>query len=66
MSKPDLVEKRISISLDIADFSSLVLGVVGFKTLYAYGLVHISDTSEVDLVHRLFQTAARPRCVTAF
>jgi predicted acetyltransferase len=63
VSTPDSVEKRISISLDIG---SLVLGVVGFKTLYAYGLVHISDTSEVDLVHRLFQTPARPRCVTAF
>jgi hypothetical protein len=63
---PDTVEKPISISLDIADFSSLVLGVVGFKTLYAYGLVKLSDPSALDLVHRLFQTPDRPRCVTAF
>jgi predicted acetyltransferase len=66
ISMPDSAGKQISISLDIADFSSLVLGVVGFETLYHYGLVHISDTREVDLVHRLFQTPARPRCVTAF
>jgi predicted acetyltransferase len=63
---PDTVEKPINISLDIADFSSLVLGVVGFKTLYAYGLVKLSDPSALDRVHRLFQTPDRPRCVTAF
>jgi predicted acetyltransferase len=66
VSRPDTVETPISISLDIADFSSLVLGVVGFRTLYAYGLVQISDASELDRVHRLFQTPAKPRCVTAF
>jgi predicted acetyltransferase len=65
-SMPDTVGKPISISLDIADFSSLVLGVVGFKSLYAYGLVKLSDPSSLDRVHRLFQTPAKPRCVTAF
>jgi predicted acetyltransferase len=59
-------EKPIGISLDIADFSSLVLGVVGFKTLYAYGLAKLSDPGELDRVHRLFHTQAKPRCVTAF
>jgi hypothetical protein len=63
---PDTVENPISISLDIADFSSLVLGVVGFKTLYAYGLARLSDPGALDHVHRLFQTPAKPRCVTAF
>jgi predicted acetyltransferase len=65
-SVPEPVEEPISISLDIADFSSLVLGVVGFKTLYAYGLAKLSDPGELDRVHRLFQTPDKPRCVTAF
>jgi predicted acetyltransferase len=63
---PDTVETPISISLDIAEFSSLVLGAVGFKTLYAYGLAQLSNAGELDRVHRLFQTPAKPRCVTAF
>jgi predicted acetyltransferase len=66
VSGPDTVETPISISLDIADFSSLVLGAVGFKTLYAYGLAQLSNAGELDRVHRLFRTPARPRCVTAF
>ena len=54
------------IQLDVADFSSLVLGAVGFKTLHAYGLAKLSDPEALDQVDRLFHTEARPRCVTAF
>ncbi|PWT78617.1 MAG: GNAT family N-acetyltransferase [Chloroflexi bacterium] len=63
---PEPVEEPIRISVDIADFSSLVLGAVGFKTLYTYGLAKLSDPGELDRVHRLFQTPDKPRCVTAF
>ncbi|MGO8948152.1 MAG: enhanced intracellular survival protein Eis [Ktedonobacterales bacterium] len=60
------LEKEITIQLDVSDFSSLILGAVGFKTLYRYGLAQLSDPHELDRVHRLFCTASSPRCVTAF
>lgn len=58
--------EAIGIHLDVADFSSLVLGAVGFKTLYAYGLAKLSDPAALDQVDGLFHTEARPKCVTAF
>jgi hypothetical protein len=61
-----LKPEAIAIHLDVADFSSLVLGAVGFKTLYTYGLAKLSDPSALDQVDWLFHTEARPRCVTAF
>ena len=59
-------ETDLVIQLDVADFSSLMLGAVGFKTLYTYGLASLSDPEALDRVDRLFRTEARPRCVTAF
>jgi predicted acetyltransferase len=63
---PQLQPETIAIHLDVADFSSLVLGAVRFKTLYAYGLARLSDPAALDQVDWLFHTEARPRCVTAF
>lgn len=59
-------EHDIAISLDIAEFSSLVLGAVDFRSLYRYGLAEISDEKQLDAVNRLFHTIARPDTTTQF
>ncbi|MCA9936458.1 MAG: GNAT family N-acetyltransferase [Ardenticatenaceae bacterium] len=56
----------ITISMDVAEFSSLITGAIGFKQLYHYGLADISDTAWLDTVHRLFWTENKPLCLTSF
>ncbi len=55
-----------TIQLDVAEFSSLVTGAIGFKQLYQYGLAKLSDPQWLDTVHRLFWTDQKPWCMTAF
>jgi predicted acetyltransferase len=56
----------VTIELDISDFSSLVMGVIDFKTLYAYNQAEISDIKYIDEINRLFSVAQKPICMTAF
>ena len=50
----------VTISIDIASFSSLLIGVVTFNNLYNYGLATISSTDYLDTITRLFLTDAKP------
>ena len=50
----------VTISLDIASFSSLIMGVVTFKNLYNYGLATISPNDHIDTITRLFLTDTKP------
>ena len=54
------------VELDIADFSSLVVGAVRFKTLINYGIAGISDYSYTDTVDRIFELPEKPICLTIF
>lgn len=54
------------VQLDVAEFSSLIMGAVDFKTLYAYGLAAISDDKHVETANRLFHSIHRPFCLTDF
>jgi predicted acetyltransferase len=56
----------VAIELDVAEFSSMVVGAVGFKQLYDYGLAQISDYAYVDVAQRLFQAEQKPLCMTRF
>jgi predicted acetyltransferase len=56
----------VTISLDVADFSSLLMGVVPFNRLYDYHLADISDPSYLETVSTLFRSAEKPVCLTAF
>jgi predicted acetyltransferase len=56
----------VEISLDISDFSSLIMGVVPFERLYQYGLVEISNPEYIDTVTRIFKTEEKPVCMTEF
>lgn len=57
---------EVEISLDVSDFSSLVMGVVPFKRLYQYGLTEISDSFYVDTITKIFRTEEKPVCTTRF
>jgi predicted acetyltransferase len=66
---PTLTDDRahdVEIRLDVAEFSSLLLGVVSFRSLHLYGLAEISDTSYLETINRLFLADAKPICLTAF
>jgi predicted acetyltransferase len=56
----------LAIQLDIAELSSLLMGVVSFKSLQRYSLAAISDTSRLDMVNRLFMAEEKPICMTWF
>ena len=54
------------VSMDIAEFSSLLVGAVRFKRLLDYGLARISDPAAAGAVERLFRADEQPVCVTRF
>lgn len=55
----------VAIQLDISEFSSMIMGAVGFANLAEYGLAAISDSSFTPLVDRIF-SAPNPICLTQF
>ena len=63
---PDDAGYDVELTLDVAEFSSLVMGVVDFKSLYDYKLADVSDTKHLDTLHRLFATDHKPVCLTDF
>jgi len=56
----------VAISLNVANFSSLLVGAVRFNSLYNYGLVKLSDPLYREKVDRLFSTDRYPRSDTFF
>jgi predicted acetyltransferase len=56
----------VRIHLDIAEFSSLLVGAVDYRTLHNYGLSQISDRSFVDVVTDTFRVDQKPVCHTTF
>ncbi len=56
----------VEIGLNIAEFSSLMVGATSFGQLLKYGLAEISDGRFADTIHQLFYTPDKPLCHTAF
>ncbi|HFQ94176.1 MAG TPA: GNAT family N-acetyltransferase [Anaerolineae bacterium] len=56
----------VEIRLDVAEFSSLIVGATDFRRLMIYGLAAISDRHYIDTVHRLFYTEKKPLCMSSF
>lgn len=56
----------LAIRLDVAEFSSLLMGVVSFSALQRYSLAAISDAQFVGTTNRLFQAEEKPICMTLF
>ena len=50
----------------IAEFSSMLMGLVRFEDLWTYGLADISDSGYVEVVDALFRTDRKPVCLTQF
>jgi hypothetical protein len=63
--KADSDEWQFEVCLPIAEFTSLLMGAVDFRSLNRYGLGGISDTRYIDTLDRLFR-APGPHCLTAF
>lgn len=57
---------NVEICLNVSEFSSLLVGAVGFRRLCAYGLATISDPAFVATVDRLFAVRDKPVCTTPF
>lgn len=60
-----VAQPDVTMSMDVADFSSLALGCVGARTLFDLGLLRLSDERFLPQVARLF-SAAPPICLTSF
>ncbi|WP_420644025.1 GNAT family N-acetyltransferase [Candidatus Leptofilum sp.] len=56
----------VEIGLDVAEFSSLIIGATTFRQLLTYGLADISNPAYADAVYQLFYTANKPVCHTSF
>ena len=54
------------VSMDIADFSSLLSGCVDFCSLVRYGLAEISQPAHVPTINRIFAVDQKPICTTSF
>jgi len=55
-----------ALDIDIADFSSLVMGCANLKHLVKYGNAVLSDVSYLDVLSRAFLLDEKPVCLTYF
>ncbi len=56
----------VETSINVSNFSSLIMGAVPFKKLHNYGLVTISDENFIDDVNKLFQCETPPITLEQF
>lgn len=54
------------ISMDIADFSAMLMGCVEFRALLRLGLAELSDARWAENVNNLFSIKDKPICTTTF
>lgn len=59
-------DSEVNITLNVAEFSSMIMGVIEFKKLYNYNLAEISDTKYIETINRLFRAEEKPRTTTLF
>ena len=56
----------VEVRMDVAEFSSLLVGTVNFRSLYRYGLADISEPGYVGVVDQIFAVKDKPICTTPF
>ncbi len=56
----------VAVDINVSDFTSLIMGTVGFESLYRYSRVSLSDLQYLDQLHELFRTDRWPVCLTIF
>jgi predicted acetyltransferase len=57
---------QVEIEMDIAEFSSMVMGVIPFSQLYQYSKAEISHREFLPVIDKLFFTGEKPVCYTRF
>ncbi len=62
----DGVAPEVELKMDIADFSSLLMGTVRLRSLVRYELATLSDPAWLDRLDRLFRVEEKPLCMTEF
>jgi len=62
----DIEGYDVEVWMDVADFSSLLVGSVNFRSIYKCGLVGISDPKYVGVVDKVFAVEDKPICTTPF
>ncbi len=56
----------VEVRMDIAEFSSLLVGTARLRSLYNYRLADISNPDYVDVIDRIFAAEDKPICMTPF
>ena len=67
--KPRVLDRGghdVEVTIKVEWLSSLVMGVVDFRKLWAYGLLEVSDEDYVDPLDTLFHVAVKPVTVEEF
>ncbi len=62
----DNAHADVDLHVNVADFSSLIVGAVDFERLYTYGRAQVSDVEYLETIQRLFAVARPPICMTGF
>jgi predicted acetyltransferase len=57
---------EVEITLDISDFSSLIMGCVDLSALHQYGLAEVSDVSYLPALDKVFGVQHKPVCISRF
>lgn len=66
---PSIIEDEdydVEIKMNIADFSSLLVCAVTFKSLHKYGRAWISDEGYLKKINNIFASDQKPICMTMF
>ncbi len=53
-------------TMNVESFSSLIMGVVDFRSLWTYGLATVSDPAHVEKLDRLFHSREKPITMEEF
>jgi len=53
-------------TMNVESFSSLIMGVVDFRSLWTYGLVMVSDPAHIEKLDRLFHSREKPVTMEEF
>ncbi|MFH0849819.1 MAG: GNAT family N-acetyltransferase [Candidatus Bathyarchaeota archaeon] len=67
--KPKVVDKGgfdVELALSVEWLSSLIMGVVDLRKLWAYGLVEVSDASYLETLDAAFRTHVKPVTIEEF
>jgi predicted acetyltransferase len=62
----DASDADVTLSIDISDFSSLIMGAVPLRRLLDYGYAALSDPSYGERLDRMFSFREKPACYTGF